>query len=129
MEIRNIRLGIVIKSDTCIQGDPTSLYLIVKNAVDNALRYTHPNGEVELGFRIDGDSSIIEVTDSGPGIPEAKRAAVFEPFFRIGQSGAEGCGLGLAIAKDAAMKLGGTISLHDRAGRMGLVFQYRQSRG
>jgi two-component system, OmpR family, sensor kinase len=127
-EIRNIRFKTIVKSNAFIHGDPTALYLIVKNALDNALRYSGPNGEVELVFRMEENISIIEVTDSGPGIPEAKREQVFEAFSRIGQSGAEGCGLGLAIARDAASKLGGTISFHDRIDQSGLVFEYRQTR-
>lgn len=126
-EMRNIRFKVVVTASSTIHGDPTALYLIVKNALDNALRYTPANGEVELVFRVDGNISIIEVIDSGPGIPESERERVFEPFFRIDKAGAMGCGLGLAIARDAAMKLGGSIAFQDRPNQIGLVFKYSQS--
>jgi signal transduction histidine kinase len=53
---------------------------------------------------------------------------VFEPFYRVSGATGIGSGLGLAIAQDAATRLGGTVSLHDRPSGPGLVFRYRQRR-
>ena len=88
--------------------DPQMLLLVLRNALDNALRHTPPGGEITLaGYADDGDA-VLEVRDSGPGIPKEHRAAVFLPFRRLEDSG-EGSGLGLSIARDAASRLGGLL--------------------
>jgi signal transduction histidine kinase len=83
------------------------------------------DGEVTIRVTEEGPDAVIEVEDSGPGIPAGMRARAFEPFHRLEGAG-EGSGLGLSIARDAAARLGGSVSLHGRADREGLVFRYRQ---
>jgi two-component system OmpR family sensor kinase len=74
-----------------------------------------------------GDVGIIEIVDDGPGIPPDEYERVFDAFYRIAGTHEPGSGLGLAIAREAAARLGGTVSLRDREDRSGLIFSYRQS--
>ena len=73
-------------------------------------------------------SAIIEIVDTGPGIPVAERERVFDPFYRMPGTAGIGSGLGLAIAREAAIRLGGSVSLHERENGCGLVFRYQQMR-
>lgn len=127
-EERDIDLGLDAAEDIVLTAEPRALSSILKNGLDNALRYTPRGGEVTLSLYTEGDGAVIEVRDSGPGIAAAERQRVFDPFYRLDGSHGEGSGLGLAIAFDAAARLGGTVSLHDRSDGPGLVFRYRQNR-
>jgi two-component system OmpR family sensor kinase len=127
-EAREIDLGLEVSGNTTLEAEPRTLRLVIKNALDNALRYSSRSGEVTLLVYTEGDDAVIEINDSGPGIPAAERERVFDPFYRIEGAGGEGSGLGLAIVRDAAERLGGTVSLHERPDGPGLVFRYRQRR-
>ena len=76
----------------------------------------------------EGTSAIIEIVDNGPGIPASERERVFDSFYRMPGTTGEGSGLGLAIAREAASRLGGKASLHERQQSAGLVFRYQQMR-
>ena len=127
-EARGLDLGLEDAGNIVLAAKPKTLHLVLKNALDNALRYTPLHGEVTLRLYTEGEQAVIEVIDSGPGIPTGERDQVFNPFYRIEGAGGEGSGLGLAIVRDAAARLGGTVSLHDRSEGSGLVFRYRQRR-
>jgi two-component system OmpR family sensor kinase len=73
--------------------------------------------------------TLIDVADTGPGIPAADRERVFDPFHRLEGAPPGGSGLGLAIARDAASRLGGEVSLHEGPDGTGLVFRFRSVRG
>ena len=125
-EAKHIDVGMEGDEGMTLDSDPQMLLLVLRNALENALRYTPEHGEVTLRYRIEGTDAVIEVADSGPGIPAGDRERVFDPFYRIAGSGGTGSGLGLAIARDAATRLGGSVSLHQREQGDGLVFRYRQ---
>ncbi len=122
---RDIDLGLDMPDeDLLIESSPWLLRAILGNAIDNAVKYTHPGGAVTLRVEPGPAAIRFEVEDSGPGIPADARAAVFTPFHRLhDHGGIEGSGLGLAIALEAATRLGATLSLHDRAGASGLVLR------
>lgn len=125
-EARGIDLGLEDAGNIVLATELQTLRRVFKNALENALRYTPSPGEVTLRVYSEGEDAVIEVIDSGPGIPPAERERVFAPFYRPDGAGSEGSGLGLTIARDAATRLGGTVSLHDRPAGSGLVFRYRQ---
>jgi two-component system OmpR family sensor kinase len=125
-EARAIDLGIEEAAKLVLTADAETLRAVLRNALDNALRHTPAQGQVTLRLHNEGADAVIEVVDSGPGIPAAERERVFEPFHRIEGVGGEGSGLGLTIARDAAARLGGAVSLHERSQGNGLVFRYRQ---
>lgn len=89
-----------------VLGNPLMLRELLSNLIDNALRYTPPGGSVTVRVRSDaGDNrAILEVEDTGPGIPSAERARVFERFYRILGSNVAGSGLGLAIVREIAQQ-------------------------
>ncbi|MGR2928335.1 sensor histidine kinase, partial [Acidithiobacillus ferriphilus] len=108
------------------EGTEAALRSLLRNAVDNALRYSPENGEVTIRIHSDGEEGIVEVIDSGPGIPPEESHRVFDAFYRLPDSAEGGSGLGLTIARHIADQLGGLITLSSRSDRQGLVFMYRQ---
>lgn len=127
-ELKRIDLGIEETGVLSLHAEPESLRLILKNALENAIRYTQQGGKVTLRLFSENDSAVIEIVDNGPGIPAEERERVFDPFYRIQNTDVKGSGLGLTIAREAALRIGGTVSLHERQKGNGLVFRYRQAR-
>ncbi len=109
-DARGIDFG-VEREHAALTGDPTLLRELLANLVDNALKYTPEGGEVTLRCRRAGEHVAIEVSDNGPGIPEAERERVFERFHRLPGSGPTGSGLGLSIAREIVRAHGGTIDI------------------
>ena len=100
---------------TQIEGNATLLKEMVRNLLDNAIAYTPENGQVTLRVLADRFSGvlILLVEDSGPGIPEAERELVFQPFYRALGTNVDGSGLGLAIVLEIANQHDATITLED----------------
>ncbi|HEX8978163.1 MAG TPA: ATP-binding protein [Parasulfuritortus sp.] len=127
-EAKHIDLGLEDGGDVPpLTVDPDALRLVLRNALENALKYTPPGGTVTLRLARENDAAVIEVVDDGPGIPAEERERAFDPFYRLPDSEGEGSGLGLAIAREAAARLGGRVDLHDNPAGHGLVFRYVQS--
>ena len=89
------------------------LYHAVLNLVKNAVEATGDGGAVTVSARCNGDALVIEVTDTGPGIPEEALPRLFEPFYS-GKAMGKGTGLGLVISRDLVEKQGGTLSAENR---------------
>lgn len=104
--------GLVAKIDRAV------LERIVVNLLDNALRYSTPEGRVWLGFEAAGpDDLILYVDDDGPGVEEASKQAIFDPFVRVAASpSVAGTGIGLALVERFARLLGGRAWVEDRPG-------------
>ncbi|NWG32269.1 MAG: two-component sensor histidine kinase [Rhodocyclaceae bacterium] len=126
-EAKGIDLGLDERAKFSLGATPELLRAIVGNALENAIKYSQPGGVVTLRMDTSGDVGIIEIVDDGPGIPPDEYERVFDAFYRIAGTHEPGSGLGLAIAREAAARLGGTVSLRDREDRSGLIFSYRQS--
>ncbi len=97
-----------------MQGDEAMLEILVRNLLDNARKYTPAGGEIAVFAGQREGRVVLEVADSGPGIPEAERERVFERFYRVGdrlQDGVAGAGLGLAIVQHIIQLHGARISL------------------
>lgn len=110
-----------------IRVDAERIRGIFANALDNALRYTPPNGRIILSAKLIGDTVEFGVQDSGSGIAPAELDRIFERFHRVEQSrtrGGGGSGLGLAIAKSIVEKHGGTIWAESSVGA-GLTIAFR----
>ena len=127
-EAKGIDLGLEETASLSMRGSREALRLIVRNALENALKYTPEGGEVTLRLLSDEKDDVIEVVDNGPGIPASERERVLDAFHRMPGADGEGSGLGLTIAREAAIRLGGMLSLHERHDGTGLVFRYRQGR-
>jgi two-component system OmpR family sensor kinase len=89
------------------------LEAIVRNLIENAVRYTPEGGSVTLDVKRDKKALTLSVADSGPGIPPKERERVFDPFYRIVGSGQPGTGLGLAIVRTYADMIGAKVTLDD----------------
>ncbi|MTW23081.1 ATP-binding protein [Allochromatium palmeri] len=124
-EARGIDLGLDERASVRLSASPESVRLVLRNGLENALKYGREGGEVTLRIDANANSAIIEILDDGPGIPAEERARVLEPFLRLQQGQTEGSGLGLSIAREAAMRLGGVLELDARSDGPGLTFRYR----
>jgi two-component system OmpR family sensor kinase len=94
--------------------------------LENALKYTAEGGEVTIRLLANNGTAVVEIVDNGLGIPLSEHERVFDAFYRMPDTQGEGSGLGLVIAREAAIRLGGVVSLHNRPDCSGLVFRYQQ---
>jgi two-component system OmpR family sensor kinase len=108
-----------------ISGDPDLLFLAMHNLLENAVKFTRPGDRVEIRAFEDGNTLVIEVADTGPGIPDDELPYVWEELYR-GQSarGVPGSGLGLALVRAVIERHSGRVSLRSRIGQ-GSVFTLR----
>lgn len=90
------------RENIAVMGNVTALSILVRNLVDNAIRYTPSGGAVMVVIVTLSDSVVLKVIDNGPGIPPELRERVFERFFRVLGNTAPGSGLGLAIVQQIA---------------------------
>jgi two-component system OmpR family sensor kinase len=106
--------------DARIRGHEIDLFAIARNLVDNAIRYAPDGGRVDLRVSETVDEVVLEVEDSGPGIPAAERARVLEAFYRVPGTGQIGSGLGLSIVRAVAERMKGRVELCDATAGTGL---------
>jgi signal transduction histidine kinase len=110
-------VGAVAQGDTVsLQGNERLIRRALRNLLENARRYG--GGEVELQVQRKGGRVELRVCDRGPGVPEAYRERIFEPFFRLPGHAekAGGVGLGLALVRQIAERHGGGVSCSGRHG-------------
>jgi two-component system OmpR family sensor kinase len=108
-----------------IDGDRDLLVLAVHNLLDNAIKFSRPGDRIEMRAFEDGSSVVVEVADTGPGIPEKDQSLVWEELYRgEGARGIPGSGLGLALVRAIVARHEGTIILRSRPGE-GTVFTMR----
>lgn len=105
-----------------VKGNDTALGILIRNLVDNAIRYTPPNGAVTVSILDMGNQVVLRVTDTGMGIPPELRERVFERFFRVLGTQASGSGLGLAIVSQIAALHYAEIRLETPPNGIGLQF-------
>ena len=102
-----------------IEGDRVRLHQVLDNLLSNALKFTPSGGRVDVRLRRDGETAVVEVADSGLGIPEEEQARLFERFFRSSsatENAIPGTGLGLTITKAIVDRHGGRIELESAEG-------------
>lgn len=105
-----------------VPGDHDLLFLLFHNLLDNALKFTQPGNTIELRAFEDGSRVVVEVADTGPGIPEKEVPLVWEELYRgEGARGVPGSGIGLALVRAIAERHAGQVSLRSRLGQ-GTVF-------
>ena len=123
------RIGLKLEADTALEleGDASRLEQLLDNLVSNAVKFTPDGGDVCIRVHRDGDMAILDVSDTGIGIPEDELDRLFTRFFRASTATdreIRGTGLGLAIARTIAEGHGGAIHVSSQAGR-GTTFTVR----
>jgi two-component system OmpR family sensor kinase len=123
---KGVDLGLLRADDARVNGQGDALMILLRNLVDNAIKYTPPGGTIDLAVQQDAAGARIVVEDSGPGIPAEERERVFDRFYRIAGSEASGSGLGLAIIKAIAERHGATLTLgqSERLGGLSAVVTF-----
>lgn len=112
-ESKNIDIGMADGVDIEVLVGDLDLFSIIKNLVDNAVRFTPAGGRVDLHASRTTQHVTLEVEDSGPGVPAGERERVLDPFYRVLGTGEAGSGLGLSIVKTVVDRLGGRMELVD----------------
>ena len=104
-----------------VPGQPDALALLLRNLLENAVRYTPAGGQVWLAWGLGADGqATLSVEDTGPGIPQGERERVLDRFYRIPGTTAHGSGLGLAIVSAVARQHGARLALDDSPDLKGL---------
>ncbi len=110
-----------------VLGDREALRQVADNLLDNAVKYTGAGGRVSVHLDAQGDEAVLEVADTGPGIPPEHLGRIFERFYRVDKARSRalgGTGLGLSIVRHVALTLGGSASV-DSAPGQGSRFRVR----
>jgi two-component system sensor histidine kinase SenX3 len=110
-----------------VRGSARDLALMVRNLVDNAVRYTRPGGTVEVGLGVGNGEVVLTVRDTGVGIPLRDLPRVFERFYRVDRARSRetgGTGLGLSIVKHVVENHGGSVRVESQLG-VGSTFEVR----
>ncbi len=114
---RSVDLGIEANEPATIRGDPDALRVMFNNLIDNAIKYTPAGGRIDVGLWMRDGRPLVEIADSGMGIPEEEREKVFDRFYRVGRgthrtrTDVGGTGLGLAIVRRIADQHRAKLSL------------------
>lgn len=124
-EHRRIDLGLAHVEPVRLNADAEGLRVMLGNLVGNALRYTPEGGVVDVRVYRDGVQGVIEVEDTGPGIPAKDRDQVFRRFQRGTGAGVSGSGLGLAIVREVVTRHRGTVELGESGRGGGLTVKVR----
>src|SRR6267378_3877505 len=112
-QAKGLRL-LVDAQPAMLEADPEKLRSIVDNLISNAVKFTPPGGTISVKARALAGEAVIEVMDSGPGVPPEERESIFNLFFRgrtKADTGVKGSGLGLAIARELVEAHGGQIAV------------------
>ena len=115
---RRIRVSLKTE-DFAMQTDPERLRVVLDNLLSNAVKYSPDDGEIVVSARKEEGWAVLEVRDEGPGVAPAERERIFEPFYRGSADAAgtvRGSGLGLSIARDHVLALGGDIAVGEGQG-------------
>ncbi|MFC0133153.1 two-component sensor histidine kinase [Massilia eurypsychrophila] len=112
-EAKNIDVGVIGDADGEVNARGVDLKVLVKNLLDNAIRYTPNGGRVDITVHGKPGVVTLQVEDTGPGIAPEERERVFDSFYRVLGNGEIGSGLGLAITRTVADSMAATIELSD----------------
>lgn len=116
---RGVRLELPASgAPLCVRADARALEQVLVNLLSNGIKYNRPHGRLRIALRRHGERLEIAVSDEGQGLDAAQRSRLFEPFDRLGaeDSGIEGSGLGLVIAKSLTEAMGGEVRVESTPG-------------
>lgn len=121
---KNLTISVDIDVET-IKGNQTLLYRVFYNLIENAIKYNHENGIIEVQGYVKNSATHISIADSGIGIPKDQLHCIFEPFYRVDHSRARelgGSGLGLSIVRTIVEKHQGKINVSSTL-NVGTIFE------
>ncbi|GAA4024520.1 sensor histidine kinase [Actimicrobium antarcticum] len=110
-DTRRIDIGVEGGQDAQVMVSELDMIALVRNLVDNAIRYTQHDGRIDLSVTTEGAIAVLRIQDNGPGIALAERERVFDPFYRTLGSDQVGSGLGMSIVKAISDRIGAQITL------------------
>ena len=113
---KGVDLGFELIEPIATKGEPVMIATMVRNLIDNAVRFTPAGGRVDIGVYREGSEAVLQIEDTGPGIPPDDIDRIFEPFFRGSRPTEDGTGLGLSIVKRIVDRLGGSVLLENISG-------------
>ncbi len=116
----NIEIVTQMPHEFILSGDKNKLFQVVNNLISNAVKYSHPHSEVKVNFKQSQSQIVLEVVDSGIGIPEYQQKRIFKKFFRADNAikhKAEGNGIGLYLAKSYIEAHNGLLTFVSIEGR------------
>jgi len=114
---KGIDLGFQLIEPLATKGEPVMVATMIRNLLDNAVRFTPQGGRVDIGVYREGNEAVVQIEDTGPGIPSGDIDRIFEPFFRGSRPAEDGTGLGLSIVKRIVDRLGGIVVLENISDR------------
>ena len=114
---KGIDLGFQLIEPLATKGEPVMVATMIRNLLDNAVRFTPQGGRVDIGVYREGNEAVVQIEDTGPGIPSGDIDRIFEPFFRGSRPAEDGTGLGLSIVKRIVDRLGGRVVLENISDR------------
>lgn len=117
---KDVRLQAESGDDCVVAGNAELLRILLRNLLDNAIRYADPGGEVQAQLATEGERAILTVADDGPGVPLEQRELLGQRFHRFGPQTAEGVGLGLSIVRRIAELHGAELTFGEGLGGRGL---------
>lgn len=120
-DAKGVDLGFTATDKIFVPGNASDLQVLFANLIDNAVRYTPKGGAVDVSVRQHAQEAVVEIADTGCGMPEHLLARAFDRFFRAAPPGVEGSGLGLSIVKAIAERHDLRVALARREERKGLV--------
>lgn len=110
---RNVQIELAEGPPVRVEGDPALISVLIRNLVDNAVRYSPQGGKVRVEAALSNDAPALSVTDEGRGIPPEERSKVGQRFYRIIGTGETGSGLGLSIVHRVAEIHHATVALEE----------------
>jgi two-component system OmpR family sensor kinase len=122
---RRVDLGMIDAETASITGEPEGLRILFRNLLENAVKYAPVGGTVDVAIGAEQGQAVVEIADSGPGIPMEERDRAFDRFYRVAEGTTPGSGLGLAIAQSIARRHHAVITLGSSSRLGGLLVTVR----
>lgn len=117
---------VALELEVCeIVGDVDALGILVRNLIDNALRYSGVGGRVVVSCQVCGSEVLLKVADDGPGVPEGEHERIFDRFYRVAGNGGRGSGVGLSLVARIAQLHGASIEVGPGLGGKGFGLTLR----
>lgn len=127
-EARGIDVGLTTMTDPYLHVARIDLFTLIRNLVDNAVRYAHDGGHVDVRITTQDRTVTLQVSDDGPGIPVDERERIADAFYRVPGTVQPGSGLGLSVVKAIATRLEADVTFatampdEDRGLRVSVIF-------